>query len=72
MHGVAVQLQIYSESMLKVYDGRAQAVEARAEDGRIVRFPANILRPFVLKDGVRGRFWLEFDSEHRYVGIRRL
>jgi len=40
--------------------------------GRRVRFPANILRPFVTLEGIQGRFIIRFDSDSRFQGIDRL
>lgn len=65
-------LAISSERYLAWYAGAASAVQVRADDGRTLRFPAAELRPFVTHDGIRGRFEIEFDDNHRLVGLRRL
>lgn len=54
------------------YSGAAREIVATTRDGRTVRFPANILRPFVTHDGVHGEFAIEFDANHRFVAIHRL
>jgi hypothetical protein len=37
-----------------------------------VQFPAGILQPFVLNDGVHGRFVVFFDAQGRFQSIERL
>ncbi|MBU2984166.1 DUF2835 domain-containing protein [Saccharophagus degradans] len=55
-----------------MYAGAAKHVLAYTRDGRSIRFPAHILRPFVTRDGVQGSFVIEFDQNNRFVGINRL
>jgi hypothetical protein len=55
-----------------MYQGVVKDVVTRAVDGRTVRFPAHILRPFVTHDGVSGRFQIIFDDNHRFQTIKRL
>ena len=66
------QLDIGSSEFERLYSGEAREVLARADDGRIVRFPLLALRPYVLRDGVRGRFRLRFDSDNRLLGLQRI
>jgi hypothetical protein len=65
-------LDIPKDEYLRYYRGEAQAVQVTAEDGRRIRFPAINLRPFVTKDGVRGRFEITLDWDNRLLDIRRL
>lgn len=67
-----VDLAIDSEELLAMYRGTAREVIARAADGRIVRFPATVLRPFVDDRGVHGRFRIRFDTDNRFRGIVRV
>jgi hypothetical protein len=55
-----------------MYQGVVKDVVTRAVDGRTVRFPAHILRPFFTHDGVSGRFQIIFDDNHRFQTIKRL
>lgn len=71
MRSVIVDIAISPEEYQLAYQG-VNAVWARCEDGRRIRFPANILRPFVLHDGVRGRFRIAFDDANKFAGIERL
>ncbi len=65
-------LNIHAAELLRYYRGEATQVEVRAGDGRLVRFPAINLRPFVTAEGVHGRFVLRFDAEQRFVALERL
>ncbi len=68
---VVVEIDIGADEYVRVYAGSARDVLATTTDGRTVRFPANILRPFVSHDGVRGRFEISYDSTGRFQNIRR-
>lgn len=72
MPSVTVELYIEPEEFVRLYEGSARTVVARAEDGRTISFPARILRPYVTGDGVRGRFRIEFGSDNRYRSIERI
>ena len=69
---IAVDLAITVEHLKRVYRGSAQEVVARSRDGRVVRFPATILKPFVTVDGVHGSFRIRFDENNRFYDIERL
>ncbi|NVK41984.1 MAG: DUF2835 domain-containing protein [Oceanospirillaceae bacterium] len=70
---IELELHIAPEEYLKYYRGAADPqVLATARDGRRVRFPARILQPFVLHDGVRGLFRIEFDAAGRFQRIVRV
>lgn len=67
-----VDIAIDSEELLAMYRGAAREVVARAADGRIVRFPAAVLRPFVDARGVHGRFRIRFSADNRFRGVVRI
>lgn len=71
MPRLTVTLNIPPDEFQRLYLGVAEVV-ALAEDGRRVRFPARILRPFVGHHGIMGRFAIDFDAQYRYQGIERL
>jgi hypothetical protein len=73
MAQVEFELAISREEYLRHYQsqGRLQVV-VTALDGRRVRFPAGILQPFVLHEGVHGRFVIQFDSQGRLCSIDRV
>ena len=72
LHHFVVDVHIHEQELLKLYRGSAQTVQARSRDGRNVQFPAHILRPFVLADGVHGVFKITFDQHFKFHSIERL
>jgi Protein of unknown function (DUF2835) len=67
-----VQLAIPADEMLRLYTGSAREVVARAENGKVVRFPGNILRSELNHDGVYGRFQIVFTADGKFQRISRL
>lgn len=72
MKYILVDLYISPEKYMLMYQGKARSVYTRATDGRSVSFPAKILKPFLLKDGIRGRFRIIFNDQGKYQGIEKL
>lgn len=72
MSAVVVNLVIEAEEYQRMYSGSARDVLCRSVDGRRIRFPANILRPFVTREGIRGRFLINFSDDNRFQSITRL
>jgi len=66
------QLSITAETFAAYYRGRVQQVQVRSSDGRLVRFPASALRPFLTRAGIDGVFELTFDQRGRLVDLNRL
>jgi len=68
-----VVLKIPAYQLLYYYEGEVDMVVAAATtDGRIIHFPANVLRSVVQNHGVYGTFELVFDENHKFVSIRRI
>jgi hypothetical protein len=72
LKNIIVSLSISAEEYQRLYEGSAKTVFAHSIDGRSIRFPAGILRPFVLHTGVRGTFQINFDDDNRFHSIERL
>lgn len=72
MTEVTVNIQISAQDYLAHYQGFAREVVARAEDGRLIRFPSNILQPFITRSGISGRFVISFSQDNRFSGIRAI
>lgn len=72
MQRLLVDLSISAEEYVKLYQGKARTVQAKSRDGRSVKFPANILVPFVQHDGIRGTFQIDYDVKQRFQQIRRV
>lgn len=67
-----VVLKIPAYQLLYYYEGEVDTVAATTTDGRIIHFPANVLRSVVQNQGVYGTFELVFDENHKFVSIRRI
>ena len=68
---LVVDIHIDADELQRMYSGSARAVLAISNDGRRVRFPINILQPFVSHDGVHGRFSICYDAKGRFSTIQR-
>jgi hypothetical protein len=64
-----VSLHIRADDLLAYYRGEARTVRARATNGQTVQFPAAALQKLVAKDGIHGRFRIEFDEHHKFIGL---
>jgi len=67
-----VDITISAAEYLKHYQVPNAQVSTHSRDGRSVTFPANILQPFVLHEGVRGSFQITVDSQGKFKAIVRL
>ncbi len=72
MKEIIVSLHISREDYLSFYQGQVQNVVATAQDGRIVRFPAAILKGMVGHEGIHGTFKISFNDVGKFDGITRL
>jgi hypothetical protein len=71
-NALTVRLAISAREFQRLYAGKARDVIAVAESGQTVRFPGNILRSYVLHDGVHGRFRIAFDDAGRFLELEKL
>lgn len=69
---VQVTLKIPAYQLALYYQGAVDTVAAETTDGRILHFPANVLRAVVQSHGVYGLFELAFDEHCKFVSIRRV
>lgn len=72
MRYIVVDLNISKKQYLLHYKGYIDNVQAYSLDGRKVRFPAKILQPMLLHDGIVGRFRIAFDNQGRFQSIERV
>ncbi len=56
MHRYEFDLEISPEEYLEYYRGVLKQVMVRCSSGETVQFPASLLQPFLLPNGIRGRF----------------
>ena len=71
MQTVTVRLKISPERFQAYYQGVVEYVVARSTDGRLVQFPARVLRPFLSYQGIHGIFEITFDAMMKFQAIRR-
>lgn len=67
-----INIRITAEEYLKSYSGPITDVVARSVDGRNIRFPAKILRPYVTHEGINGCFVIYVASDHRFERIEKI
>lgn len=72
MQAIIVNLLISAEEYQRLYQGAVRDVLAISVDGRRIRFPAMILRPYITHAGIEGRFRILFDERHRFLGIEKI
>ncbi len=72
MSEIHFTLHLSADQYLAFYQGIVKDVQVVSWDGKTLRFPANILRPFVKQDGVHGDFALDYDDNNRFQGIRQI
>jgi hypothetical protein len=67
-----LDIALSAQSLLAVYQGRANRVLLHSRDGQRVNLPAHHLRPFLTHDGVYGSFTLEFNSAGELLSLRKI
>ena len=72
MASIILRLNISSLQFQRLYQGVANEVNAVSVDGRKVRFPAAILRPYITHGGVVGTFAIHFSPDNRYERIEKI
>lgn len=72
MKKIVVDLVISREEYLRWYQGSAKTVATRTVDNRSVRFPVNILQPYVTHSGINGRFVIAFNDEGKFIKIEKV
>jgi hypothetical protein len=69
---IRFKLSLSSEQFLRVYQGMAKNVTTRTDDGQLIQFPAQHIKPFLTHAGIHGYFEMTFSPEHKFIGIKRL
>ncbi len=57
---------------MSYYRGAVRNVQVKAEEGVSVRFPAQILRPYLTHEGIVGRFVLRYGADNRFIAIEKI
>ncbi len=71
MPKIRVALNLPPHRFLAYYEGLVDDVVAKGSDGRRIRFPARVLRPFMTQKGVVGSFFITYDRDRKFVSIER-
>ena len=69
---IRFSLSISADEFVRYYQGTGKFVHTRGIDGRTVRFPANILQPYVTHSGVHGHFVMYYDENNKFVKLEKL
>jgi hypothetical protein len=69
MPALTIDLNFSSSQVMGYYRGQVRSIRARATTGQMVQFPASALQKFILKDGVHGRFRIEFDDQYKFIAL---
>lgn len=69
---VEFYLSISSEEYLKYYRGQVKWVAVTATNGLKVRFPVNLLNPYITRSGVKGRFILKYLTCGKAVSLDKI
>ncbi len=72
MSDILFSLSLTADEYLPYYQGIVKNVQVISHDGRTLRFPANVLRPFVTHGGINGTFVLEYDHNNKFKAVRRV
>lgn len=66
------RLNIATDDYLRYYQAASKFVQTRTEEGLLIKFPAEHLRPHVTHDGIKGLFELESSEQGRFIALRRI
>ncbi len=69
---IRFKLSLSADQYLKVYQGVAKNVTARADDGRRIAFPAQNIKQFLTHDGIYGHFEMELTPKNKFIAIKQI
>lgn len=72
MPSAEFSLHLSASEVERYYQGKAQSVIVTATNGLNLQFPANLILPYVARDGVRGRFILSYDQNGKALSLTRM
>lgn len=65
-------LKISKQSYLQYYQGSANSIVVKDVSGKIIRFPASMVREFVTHNGIHGIFCIKYDENHKFISIEQI
>lgn len=72
MKTLRFSLRLSEQELLKYYRGHARNVMVEDAQGKTMAFPIEVIRPFVTKEGVYGRFEMTVDDNFKFIDIKKL
>jgi len=72
MPALSFALAISAEDYIRYYRGSARHVVVKTDQGKTLKFPANLLQKHVTHDGIHGRFQLEFDQNNKVKALQKI
>ena len=72
MNKKVFSLSISSEQFLAYYRGHSSTVLATSADGKMIQFPAIVLRPYLDAQGVHGCFEIQFNQVNKLVRLEKI
>jgi hypothetical protein len=69
---IRFSLNISADEYVRYYRGSAKYVRARSSDGKTVRFPANILQPYLTHDGIHGHYVMHYDENNKFLKLEKI
>ncbi len=69
---IRFRLNLDYDEYLKVYQGVAKNVYARADDGRVIAFPAGNIQAFLTRTGIQGYFEMTLTAENKFVRVIKI
>ncbi|MGY3857942.1 DUF2835 family protein [Aeromonas sp. NJAU223] len=65
-------LALSRDEIMLMYQGHANRLVVRTEQGLTLELGLEKIRPFVATNGVHGRFRLSTEDDHRFVRLERV
>lgn len=65
-------LNLSAEEYLQYYEGVAKAIQVRSFCGKLIQFPADKMREFVLKEGIHGTFVMRLDASNKFMSVKKI
>ncbi len=69
---IQFSIKLSYDKYIAFYKGYAQNVLVRANDGRKIQFPAEILKPYLTREGINGHFIIHFDDRNKYQSLQKI
>ena len=66
------EIHLSAEEYLQYYQGVVHAIQVQSKCGKRIQFAADKLRPFVMADGIHGRFKLQLGKNNKFLGIQKI